>query len=578
MRRNSSKDKEPPWRRLWRLVWHYRLPIGALLMAVIVVAAGILFLPGPSSGPSGKYVAVYFTDIPGGFERLQVVVAGVTVGQKGHPLNVETPEVELSSLHGPSEALKVASGWVPLEADGQVAVVFASARGYKDGEWASLEVPHSRLVLEQGLPPGQHKSNAALFDFSLETSLVQRETLISFEPYVQEVTQVTNNDHRVFDESKNFNFDVDANLTIDVDVDLDQILKVDVPPQYLDDLARQIVDGLCERFPGCIAPPGGEECLDLLVSCTSDSSSSSSPTESCTVPLLPVCGGGSGQTSQPCTAGSTSCETSGDSSSTSQSIITDPPCAFDDSKCRSSSTSSTSSSSSSSTSSSSSSSTTSSTTTTTTTIPPAENQPPDLPQLVAPASGSTKLTLSPTLSWTGGDPDGEAVTYEVVINGVVKCTGFSASCAPSGLAWDTAYSWTVRATDGEASRTGGPWTFTTNRYPNQAGSPSPASGAQDQPPEAVTVSWSGSDPDGAGGILYKVWTVDTNNQPTTLWCNWQSSTSCTFTNLAPNSVYRWRVDTKDEQGLTREGPVWNFQTDQGGGSANPYCVGETCLT
>jgi hypothetical protein len=79
------------------------------------------------------------------------------------------------------------------------------------------------------------------------------------------------------------------------------------------------------------------------------------------------------------------------------------------------------------------------------------------------------VSWNPTLSWTGGDPEGDPVNYTVV--GHQEGTPFylvwygphtDGWFLLSGLHGDTTYDWTVTADDGNGGITQGPeWTFTT---------------------------------------------------------------------------------------------------------------------
>jgi hypothetical protein len=97
------------------------------------------------------------------------------------------------------------------------------------------------------------------------------------------------------------------------------------------------------------------------------------------------------------------------------------------------------------------------------------NSPPNVPSNPSPADLAADVSWNPTLSWTGGDPDGDTVNYTVF--GQEAGTSFSlvwygpdvnTSCALSSLRPDTTYEWAVSANDGNGGITMGPdWEFTT---------------------------------------------------------------------------------------------------------------------
>jgi subtilisin-like proprotein convertase family protein len=96
------------------------------------------------------------------------------------------------------------------------------------------------------------------------------------------------------------------------------------------------------------------------------------------------------------------------------------------------------------------------------------NNPPFTPSNPSPPSGSTGVSLTPSLSWTGGDPDaGNAVTYDVYFGTspappVVSIDQGAASFAPAPLDAGTSYSWKVVARDNLGAEAAGPvWNFTT---------------------------------------------------------------------------------------------------------------------
>jgi len=102
--------------------------------------------------------------------------------------------------------------------------------------------------------------------------------------------------------------------------------------------------------------------------------------------------------------------------------------------------------------------------------PGAANQPPNAPSSPSPADGATAQDVDVDLSWTGGDPDGDDVTYDVYVAdgdvgspGVLACYDLTtATCDPGTLGGGNQYSWQVIATDEHGARTVGPvWDLTT---------------------------------------------------------------------------------------------------------------------
>lgn len=99
------------------------------------------------------------------------------------------------------------------------------------------------------------------------------------------------------------------------------------------------------------------------------------------------------------------------------------------------------------------------------------NQPPNLLTNPFPEDKATGQLLDTTLSWSGDDPDGDAVTYSVYLdanysnpNTPVSVDQTQTQFSTSSLAADTTYYWKVVAKDAHASTTSGPvWSFTTFR-------------------------------------------------------------------------------------------------------------------
>ena len=97
------------------------------------------------------------------------------------------------------------------------------------------------------------------------------------------------------------------------------------------------------------------------------------------------------------------------------------------------------------------------------------NNPPDRPFSPSPVNGAIVQDLNSDLSWSGGDQDGDAVTYDVYFEPNDSTPDVLVSNDQSGLAYDpgtlspnTHYYWRVVAQDEHGATTAGPvWVFTT---------------------------------------------------------------------------------------------------------------------
>ncbi|MFQ6092464.1 MAG: IPT/TIG domain-containing protein, partial [bacterium] len=89
----------------------------------------------------------------------------------------------------------------------------------------------------------------------------------------------------------------------------------------------------------------------------------------------------------------------------------------------------------------------------------------------SPQDGQTGVAVNTTLSWSGGDPDGDAVTYDVYFGTsspppLVKSNHTSFSYNPGTLTQSTTYHWQVVAKDNQVETAQGPeWSFTTGSCP-----------------------------------------------------------------------------------------------------------------
>ncbi|MHB9034186.1 MAG: hypothetical protein ACYC6L_14195, partial [Anaerolineae bacterium] len=194
------------------------------------------------------------------------------------------------------------------------------------------------------------------------------------------------------------------------------------------------------------------------------------------------------------------------------------------------------------------------------------NHPPYVPVYLAPANGSV-ITQSNgvDLMWTGGDPDGDEVTY-VVRTGIsnqpdmMQCYTINFFCRVSGND-DTTYYWRVEAYDDRGGYTQGPvWTysFDLNHLPYIT-LISPSDGSQGVG-LGPTLTFTGGDPDG-DAVTYLVWFgFNSMLNPPVRVCEWSANTSCSVGPLSSCMDYIWMVVARDEHGYTAQSRWWGFTT------------------
>ncbi len=93
------------------------------------------------------------------------------------------------------------------------------------------------------------------------------------------------------------------------------------------------------------------------------------------------------------------------------------------------------------------------------------NQAPLAPTNPSPVNGELNIWVGQALTWQGGDPDGDPITYTIALSpsnppavvGQSNVTLFS----PGQLLTTTHYYWKVTATDGVSTTVGPLWEFTT---------------------------------------------------------------------------------------------------------------------
>jgi glutaredoxin len=194
------------------------------------------------------------------------------------------------------------------------------------------------------------------------------------------------------------------------------------------------------------------------------------------------------------------------------------------------------------------------------------NKPPNAPRDPEPEDGASDIEIDVKLSWTGDDPDGDDVTYDIYFgdgNPPPKVKGNKTKpnyTPPDPLDFDTTYYWKIIAWDEFNYSTAGPlWTFTTeeNMAPYEPSDPDPEDGAIDVSIQA-DLSWSGGDPNSGDTVTYDLY-FGTTNPPPKIVDN-QTYTTYNPGTMELNGTYYWKIVAWDSQRLSASGDIWHFTT------------------
>ncbi len=193
------------------------------------------------------------------------------------------------------------------------------------------------------------------------------------------------------------------------------------------------------------------------------------------------------------------------------------------------------------------------------------NRPPNKPQEPRPMDGAKNMPVNPTLSWSGDDPDDDAVGYTVYLSTNSSAEPLEYSVrgktlkVPSNLSSDVTYYWKVEASDGSLKNVSDTWSFTTqgepNNPPNKPIDPKPDNHASDQPTNPI-LGWEGEDPDG-DAVTFTVYMGPTLNEMSEIYSGPEKNCSAPTSNYGATNF--WRVEASDGK-LTNSSDVWSFST------------------
>ena len=191
-----------------------------------------------------------------------------------------------------------------------------------------------------------------------------------------------------------------------------------------------------------------------------------------------------------------------------------------------------------------------------------DNRAPYKPHDPEPLDGSVEQPVNEELRWSGGDPDGDPVTYDVYF-GTDPTPALASSNTvlpeyhPGMLDTFTTYYWKIISRDDhDVEVQGNVWHFTTgNNPPFVPGNPDPPDSSVDQSIFS-TLSWTGGDPDG-DTVTYYLYFGPSSLPP---WISTIDSTSYDPGVLTFLTTYYWKIVARDRHNNIVESPLWSFTT------------------
>jgi len=203
------------------------------------------------------------------------------------------------------------------------------------------------------------------------------------------------------------------------------------------------------------------------------------------------------------------------------------------------------------------------------------NDPPYVPSNPSPTNGATNVDINADLSWTGGDPNGDTVTYDIYFGTIspppLIYQNYSyTTYDPGAMQYNTNYYWNIKAIDIHGATTIGPeWNFITEQepsnYPPEFSNENPSNGAANVPITTSSLSIYISDREGESFN----WSIETSpNIGNSNGANENNGTkSCSVSGLDYSTTYTWYVNAVDSGSGETTSEVYIFTTESA--SNNP---------
>jgi hypothetical protein len=198
-----------------------------------------------------------------------------------------------------------------------------------------------------------------------------------------------------------------------------------------------------------------------------------------------------------------------------------------------------------------------------------DNDPPNTPSSPEPYDGETNVDINSDLSWTGGDPNGDDVTYDVYFGTsspppLVSPDQSDTTYDPGTMNYLTTYYWQIEAEDEYGFTTLGPeWSFTTEdepeNYQPEFDDEDPFNGATNVPISTSILSVYISDREG-DSFEWSVVTIPDIGSISKA-SEYNGTKECSISGLSPDTTYIWYVNATDVGSGETTSEMYQFYTE-----------------